>query len=72
MITLFCVYLVKTHGSGLSASGSSSQRFGPGQHYQDHVPPTTENQALKEAQNKYHLLEADYKTLHDKRLHDVS
>ncbi|KAL7744766.1 hypothetical protein ACLKA6_007068 [Drosophila palustris] len=62
---------VKAHGSGLSASGSSSQRFGHGQHYQDHVPPTTENQALKEAQNKYHLLEADYKTLHDKRLHDL-
>jgi len=41
-------------------------------HHSDHIPAATESQALKEAQNKYRLLEADYKTLHDKRLQDVS
>lgn len=53
--------------SGISASGSVLQR-----HYIDHIPATTETQALKEAHNKYHLLQSDYKTLHDKRLQDVS
>ncbi|XP_060662088.1 centrosomal protein of 162 kDa [Drosophila nasuta] len=58
--------------SGAVASSAAVQRRGHDQgHYQDHVPPTTESQALKEAQNKYHLLEADYKTLHDKRLQDL-
>ncbi|ALC48899.1 CG42699 [Drosophila busckii] len=56
--------------AGLSASGSGAQRHHH-QHYPDHIPATTENQALKEAQNKYHLLEADYRTLHDKRLQDL-
>lgn len=41
-------------------------------HHSDYIPAATESQALKEAQNKYRLLEADYKTLHDKRLQDVS
>lgn len=36
------------------------------------MPANTESQALKEAQNKYKLLEADYKSLHEKRLQDVS
>lgn len=36
------------------------------------VPATTEGQALKEAQNRYKLLQADYRTLHEKRLQDVS
>ncbi|XP_030569350.1 centrosomal protein of 162 kDa [Drosophila novamexicana] len=62
-------------GGGMSASGGAAQRRGHDhhyhQHYPDHVPATTENQALKEAQNKFHLLEADYKTLHDKRLQDL-
>lgn len=67
----------RLHGAGMLASGGAAQRRGHDhhhyhQHYPDHVPATTENQALKEAQNKFHLLEADYKTLHDKRLHDVS
>lgn len=53
--------------AGMSASGSALQR-----HYIDHIPATTESQALKEAHNKYHLLQSDYKTLHDKRLQDVS
>lgn len=53
--------------AGMSASGSALQR-----HYIDHIPATTESQALKEAHNKYHLLQGDYKTLHDKRLQDVS
>lgn len=51
----------------MSAGGSALQR-----HYIDHIPATTESQALKEAHNKYHLLQSDYKTLHDKRLQDVS
>uniref|UniRef100_A0A1B0AQJ3 Centrosomal protein of 162 kDa n=1 Tax=Glossina palpalis gambiensis TaxID=67801 RepID=A0A1B0AQJ3_9MUSC len=34
------------------------------------VPATTEGQALKEAQNRYKLLQADYRTLHEKRLQD--
>ncbi|XP_075157470.1 uncharacterized protein LOC142230726 [Haematobia irritans] len=37
----------------------------------DHMPATTESQALKEALSKYKLLEADYKSLHDKRLQDL-
>ncbi|XP_017869601.1 PREDICTED: centrosomal protein of 162 kDa [Drosophila arizonae] len=66
----------RSHGAGMLASGGAAQRRGHDhhhyhQHYPDHVPATTENQALKEAQNKFHLLEADYKTLHDKRLHDL-
>ncbi|TDG42075.1 hypothetical protein AWZ03_011508 [Drosophila navojoa] len=66
----------RLHGAGMLASGGAAQRRGHDhhhyhQHYPDHVPATTENQALKEAQNKFHLLEADYKTLHDKRLHDL-
>lgn len=36
------------------------------------MPATTESQALKEALSKFKLLEADYKSLHDKRLQDVS
>lgn len=36
------------------------------------MPASTESQALKEALNKYKLLEADYKQLHEKRLQDVS
>ncbi|KAL9880370.1 uncharacterized protein ACN2A1_011869 isoform 2-T2 [Glossina fuscipes fuscipes] len=35
------------------------------------VPATTEGQALKEAQNRYKLLQADYRTLHEKRLQDL-
>ncbi|TMW40573.1 hypothetical protein DOY81_014347, partial [Sarcophaga bullata] len=35
------------------------------------MPANTESQALKEAQNKYKLLEADYKSLHEKRLQDL-
>jgi len=57
------------------ASGGSLQRRSSGydhHHHSDHIPAATESQALKEAQNKYRLLEADYKTLHDKRLQDVS
>ncbi|XP_016981170.1 uncharacterized protein LOC108046119 [Drosophila rhopaloa] len=56
------------------ASGGSLQRRSSGydhHHHSDHIPAATESQALKEAQNKYRLLEADYKTLHDKRLQDL-
>ncbi|XP_002036865.2 centrosomal protein of 162 kDa [Drosophila sechellia] len=56
------------------ASGGSLQRRSSGydhHHHGDHIPAATESQALKEAQNKYRLLEADYKTLHDKRLQDL-
>ncbi|XP_017048185.1 uncharacterized protein LOC108092862 isoform X2 [Drosophila ficusphila] len=58
------------------ASGGSLQRRSSGydhhqNHHSDHVPAATESQALKEAHNKYRLLEADYKTLHDKRLQDL-
>lgn len=35
-------------------------------------PASTDTQTLKEAQNKYKLLENDYRTLHEKRLQDVS
>ncbi|XP_020806888.1 centrosomal protein of 162 kDa-like [Drosophila serrata] len=52
-------------------SGRRSSGYDHGHHYSDHVPAATESQALKEAQNKYRLLEADYKTLHDKRLQDL-
>ncbi|EDV91814.1 GH24394 [Drosophila grimshawi] len=63
----------KLQAGGISAGCSSATRrlHDHHNHYHDHVPATTETQALKEAQNKYHLLEADYKTLHDKRLQDL-
>lgn len=57
--------------SPAQASGGGAA-LGGGQRRFDHLPAATESQALKEAQNKYRLLEADYKTLHDKRLQDVS
>uniref|UniRef100_A0A1A9W1H0 Centrosomal protein of 162 kDa n=1 Tax=Glossina brevipalpis TaxID=37001 RepID=A0A1A9W1H0_9MUSC len=41
------------------------------QHQGALVPATTEGQALKEAQNRYKLLQADYRTLHEKRLQDL-
>ncbi|EDW82390.2 uncharacterized protein Dwil_GK25152 [Drosophila willistoni] len=66
--------LPQSSGSSLiNSSGLSQRRGGYDHHYyhHDHIPATTENQALKEAQNKYRLLEADYKTLHDKRLQDL-
>ncbi|XP_070135366.1 centrosomal protein of 162 kDa isoform X2 [Drosophila bipectinata] len=53
------------------ASLSGGQRRYDHHHHSDHIPAATESQALKEAQNKYRLLEADYKTLHDKRLQDL-
>ncbi|KAH8251143.1 hypothetical protein KR038_009320 [Drosophila bunnanda] len=55
-----------------SGRRSSGYDHGHHHHHSDHIPAATESQALKEAQNKYRLLEADYKTLHDKRLQDVS
>lgn len=58
----------KLQGGGGGAAGMSALQ----RHYIDHIPATTESQALKEAHNKYHLLQSDYKTLHDKRLQDVS
>ncbi|XP_041449929.1 centrosomal protein of 162 kDa [Drosophila obscura] len=59
-------------GSGSGSSGASAQRRSSVyDHYPDHIPAATDSQALKEAQNKYRLLEADYKTLHDKRLQDL-
>ncbi|XP_017149643.1 centrosomal protein of 162 kDa isoform X2 [Drosophila miranda] len=62
---------LKSQASG-SSTGASGQRRSSGfDHYPDHVPAAPESQALKEAQNKYRLLEADYKTLHDKRLQDL-
>ncbi|EDW31004.1 GL15162 [Drosophila persimilis] len=62
---------LKSQASG-SNSGASGQRRSSGyDHYPDHIPAAPESQALKEAQNKYRLLEADYKTLHDKRLQDL-
>ncbi|BFG02951.1 centrosomal protein of 162 kDa [Drosophila madeirensis] len=61
---------VKCQASG--SGGAAAQRRSSGyDHYPDHIPAATESQALKEAQNKYRLLEADYKTLHDKRLQDL-
>ncbi|XP_017017070.1 centrosomal protein of 162 kDa [Drosophila kikkawai] len=54
-----------------SGRRSSGYDHGHHHHYSDHIPAATESQALKEAQNKYRLLEADYKTLHDKRLQDL-
>ncbi|XP_030378529.1 centrosomal protein of 162 kDa [Scaptodrosophila lebanonensis] len=57
----------KGHGGSSGAASSGARR----NHDHDHIPATTESQALKEAQNKYRLLEADYRTLHDKRLHDL-
>ncbi|XP_061392770.1 centrosomal protein of 162 kDa-like, partial [Musca vetustissima] len=53
------------HQSTASASSSTSRSN------MDHMPATTESQALKEALSKYKLLEADYKSLHDKRLQDL-
>ncbi|XP_013105803.2 bromodomain-containing protein DDB_G0270170 isoform X1 [Stomoxys calcitrans] len=56
----------KHHSTAASASCSSSSKSN-----MDHMPATTESQALKEALSKYKLLEADYKSLHDKRLQDL-
>ncbi|XP_058977966.1 centrosomal protein of 162 kDa [Musca domestica] len=56
----------KHQHSTASASSSSTSRSN-----MDHMPATTESQALKEALSKYKLLEADYKSLHDKRLQDL-
>lgn len=57
----------KYERSHSTAASSSSSKFNA-----EHMPASTESQALKEAQNKYKLLEADYKSLHEKRLQDVS
>ncbi|KAM7347604.1 uncharacterized protein ACRADG_007150 [Cochliomyia hominivorax] len=49
-----------------TAASSNSSKYNV-----EHMPASTESQALKEAQNKYKLLEADYKSLHEKRLQDL-
>ncbi|XP_037931925.1 centrosomal protein of 162 kDa-like [Teleopsis dalmanni] len=54
-----------------STPSTLSRRHYDASHNADQTPANTESQALKEAQNKIKLLEADYKTLHDKRLQDL-
>ncbi|XP_037823602.1 centrosomal protein of 162 kDa-like [Lucilia sericata] len=56
----------KYERSHSTAASSSSSKYNV-----EHMPASTESQALKEAQNKYKLLEADYKSLHEKRLQDL-
>lgn len=64
---------LRSQASGGSLSGGRrASGYDHHHHHSDHIPAAPESQALKEAQNKYRLLEADYKTLHDKRLQDVS
>ncbi|XP_073832244.1 uncharacterized protein [Musca autumnalis] len=56
----------KYHSTASASASSSTSRSN-----MDYMPATTESQALKEALSKYKLLEADYKSLHDKRLQDL-
>lgn len=51
-----------------SPSATSSKKL----HEQGSTDSTSDAAALKEALNKIKLLEGDYKSLHDKRLQDVT
>ncbi|XP_062700225.1 centrosomal protein of 162 kDa-like isoform X3 [Aedes albopictus] len=67
-------YLKSEGRSGTSSSTSSSMGKGKAydpSHYADGGGVASDASALKDAHLKIKLLEADYKTLHDKRLQDL-